>query len=352
MVDFSVYDTRTLLGVIRDDELMRPPSSYWLNLCFNTVVNFTDEFIDFSKLTDSRKLAPLVVPTAQGRPVYSAAERLSRVKPAYVKPKDPVTASRMLRRVAGFGELADPIPKTPQQRYDATVADILSQHRRSIERRWEWLAAKAVIDGKVTLEGEAYPTVVVDFERAAGHTITLGVGERWGDTGVSIVESIQSMVNTIRSAPFGGPVTRMTVGTAVWNVMRVDPEIKELLNTNYRQGTAAQLNLGLREGVEAEYVGRLSENLEVWVYSDYYENESGVMTPFMGTKEVVFTGRNVMGVKAFGAIQDIEANFQALAIYPKMWNEQDPSVTFVMSQSAPLMVPVNPNNTLKATVLA
>lgn len=351
MVEFSVYDTRTLLGVIRDEELMRPPSSYWLDLCFDTVVNFTDEFIDFSKLTDSRKLAPLVVPTAQGRPVYSAAERLSRVKPAYVKPKDVVSDSRMIRRVAGFGELADPTPKTPQQRYDATIADILSQHRRSIERRWEWLAAKAVIDGKVTLEGEAYPTVIVDFERDSGHTIVLGAGSRWGDTGVSIVESLQSMINSIRRAPFGGPVNRLTVGTDVWDVMRVDPEIKELLNTNYRQGTAATLNLGLREGVEAEYVGRLSENLEIWVYSDYYENEAGTMVPFMGAKEIVLTGRNVKGVRAFGAIQDVAASFQPLAIFPKMWPEQDPSVTFVMSQSAPLMVPVNPNNTMKATVL-
>lgn len=351
MVDFSVYDTRTLLGVIRDDELMRPPSSYWLDLCFGTVVNFTDEYIDFSKLTDSRKLAPLVVPTAQGRPIYTKAEKLTRVKPGYVKPKDPVTASRMIRRVAGFGELADPIPKTPQQRYDSTVADILSQHRRSIERRWEWMAAKAIIDGKVTLEDEAYPEVLVDFERDATHTVTLGAGSRWNDAGVSIVESLQVFINRVRRAAFGGPVTRLTVGTDVWDVMRKNEEVRELLNTNYRQATGAELKMGLREGVEAEYVGRLSENLEVWVYSDYYEAADGTITPFMSSKDIVLTGRNVMGVKAFGAIQDVEANFQALAIYPKMWNEQDPSVTFVMSQSAPLMVPVNPNNTLKATVL-
>jgi hypothetical protein len=34
-----------------------------------------------------------------------------------------------------------------------------------------------------------------------------------------------------------------------------------------------------------------------------------------------------------------------------MWQQEDPSATFVMSQSAPMTIPVNPNQTLKATVL-
>ena len=44
--------------------------------------------------------------------------------------------------------------------------------------------------------------------------------------------------------------------------------------------------------------------------------------------------------------------FQPLPVFPKMWDEDDPSATILMTQSAPLMVPVNPNNTLRARVLA
>lgn len=73
----TLYSTAALLGVMRDDEAMQPPSSYWLDLAFPNIITFEEEYIDFSKLTDTRKIAPLVVPTAQGRPIYSAAERVS-----------------------------------------------------------------------------------------------------------------------------------------------------------------------------------------------------------------------------------------------------------------------------------
>ena len=145
MINHQIYDTATLLGVLRDNDMMLPPSNYWLSLCFPSTVTFDDEYIDFSKIAENRKLAPLVVPTAQGKPIYSAAERLTRVKPAYVKPKDPVSASRMIKRAAGMGELAPGVASmTPAQRYNAIVADIMRQHRRAIERRWEWLAAQAI----------------------------------------------------------------------------------------------------------------------------------------------------------------------------------------------------------------
>ena len=39
-------------------------------------------------------------------------------------------------------------------------------------------------------------------------------------------------------------------------------------------------------------------------------------------------------------------------MFPKMWDQEDPSVTFLMTQSAPLPVPVNINNTLRARVVA
>lgn len=350
----QIYSTRTLRGVIRDNEQMKPPSNYWLSLCFPNLINFTDEYVDFSKLTDQRKLAPFVVPTAQGKPIYSAAERLTRVKPAYVKPKDPVSATRLIQKTAGFGELNSETNMSPGQRYDAIIADILRQHRRAIERRWEWMASKAILDASVTLEGEDYPTTVVDFERDANHTVVKTAGNFWGDAGVSILDDVESWKSLCRGAKYGGPTNRLTVGTDVWDVMRKDTEIRELLTTDFApaQKGGLDLNLGIREGLDVEYVGRLSGTTDVWVYSDYYHDESGAQVPFMSSKDVCLTGPSVAGVRCFGAIQDIGAGIESSDMFPKMWNQEDPSATFVMTQSAPLMVPVNPNNTLKATVLA
>ena len=349
-IERTIYDTSTLLGVLRNDEEMQPPASYWRDLCFPNQVNFTDEFIDFGRLSDHRKIAPLVVPTAQGKPIYSAAEARERIKPAYVKPKDPVTASTMMRRRPGLNELEPNNALTPQARYNLIVGEILRQHRFAIERRWEWLAAKAIIDGQVVLEDEAYPRTIVDFGRSPDHDVVLGAGNRWGDAGVSIIDNLGRWRTIARRTPFGGPVGRMTIGGEVWEVMRKDPEINDRMDTQIRRAGETTLNLGIREaaGTDIEIVGRLDGVLDVVIYSDYYDDGAGNIVDMMDPREMVLTGNNVDGVQCFGAIQDINAQFQALSIFPKMWPEQDPSATYIMSQSAPLMVPRRINNTFRA----
>lgn len=350
MIPITRYDTATLLGVMREVE---PPQNYWLQF-FPNQLNFDTEYVDFSQINESRQIAPLVVPTAQGKPIYASAEKALRVKPAYVKPKDPLTASRVIKRVAGFGELATgATPMSPGQRYNAIIADILSFHRKAIERRWEWMAGQAVQFGSVTLESDDYPLTVVDFQRNASHTVVLGAGARWGDAGVSILDYISAWRQLTRTARFGGITNRLTVGTEAWAKMVDDPEIRTLLSLDLRPfNNGLSLNLGVTEGLEVEFVGKINGTLDVYVYSDYYESNLGAVVPFMSPKDVVLTGPSINGYRCFGAIQDIEANLQPLEIFPKMWDEKDPSVTFVMSQSAPLMVPVNTNGTFRARVVA
>lgn len=349
MIETTLYTTSTLLGVMRDPTFPDAPSNYWLDLCFPNQVNFTEEFIDFEKLTSQRKLAPLVVPMAQGKPIYSEASKVSRVKPAYVKPKDAVSLTRVIKRRPGNLTGA---PQTPQQRFDAVVADIQREHRDAILRRHEWMAAQAILYGQVVLEDDAYPRDLVDFERSADHSVTLAGATRWGETGVSILGNIETWRTMIRRAKFGGGTNRLTIGAAVWEVMRNDAEIREMLKVDFRpSNNGLALNLGIREGLDVEFVGRLSGTLDVYVYSDYYE-ANGAVVPFMDERDVVLTGPNVQGIRAFGAILDKKAQFQALEIFPKMWEDEDPPVTFIMNQSAPLMVPVNPNNTFRARVIA
>lgn len=352
MPDNSIYSTRALLGAMYDPEVSLPPSNYWLSLCFPEQINFDTEFVDFARLTSQRKLAPLVVPTTQGKPMYSAAEERVQVKPAYVKPKDAVSASRVIKKVAGQGELNHQSNSTPQARYNLLVADILSEHRRGIERRWEWLASEAIQHGKVTLKGEGYPETVVDFKRDPSHTISLTGAARWGQPGVSIIKDIEAWKQKTRKAKYGGPTNRLTVGTDAWDIMRNDSELREAMKTDYKPDSfnGLTMNLGVVEGLDVEWVGRVNGTTDIYVYSDYYQAEDGSMVEFMDPRDVVLTGPAIGGVRCFGAIQDTASNFQPLEIFPKMWPEQDPSATFIMSQSAPLMVPVRPNASLRARV--
>lgn len=346
--NYKLWNTSQLLGVMREQD---PIHMYWTDALFPNAMTSDDEYIDFEKIpSQGRKLAPFVAPLNAGRPVYSEGSRAVRFKPAYVKPSDPVTPSRVLKKRPG--SLLNDTPQTPQARYNAIKADIVREHRDSIYRRWEWLAAKAIIDGKVVIESDGYPAREVDFGRDPSHTIVKAAGAKWGDPGVSIYDDIQDWGDMMHDAEFGGAPNRLTVTRPVWKIMRKDPEIRENLDTEVR-GTDTNLKMGLIGNGDIEYVGRLGANMDVYVYNDYYHDEkTGSIVRLMEPGDIALTSPNVQGYRCFGAIQDAHANFQALPIFGRNWLPQsDPAIEQILHQSAPLMVPVNPNATLKATVL-
>jgi len=344
-IPFSILDTQTLLGVF---EHTYPIPTYWRDLAFPSVFTSDDQFIDMEKIVRGRKLAPFVMPMAEGKPIFSEGSNLTRFRPGYIKVKDAVSPDRVVKK--RVGSIFNPTPPSMQERFDSLVADIMQEHRNTIERTWEWMAARAVIDGAVTLQGDDYPSVTVDFQRDAANTVVLAGAQKWNGASSDIIGNLNQWRQIVRLAKFGGPTNRLTVGANVWEVMERDAHVLDQLN-KLRIGNegANALNTGIREGSRVEYMGHLG-TLEVWVYADSYE-VNGVETPFMSANDVVLTGPNVGGVQAFGAILDKKAGFQALPVFPKMWDDEDPSVTQIMNQSSPLFIPANPNNTLKATVL-
>lgn len=343
-ITVTMHDTATLLGV--QSKFAEVPS-YFLDLFFGGQINFDTEYVDFEKVSTVRKLAPLVVPHAQGRPMYSEKSTVTRIKPAYIKPKDPVSPSRVIRRRPG--SLATPNESDPAARFDALVADILREQREGIERRLEWMAAEAILYGQVVLEDDDYPKATVDFQRDADLTIDLTGGDEWTSSS-GIVKDINDWRSLVRRKPFGGPTNRLTVTPSVWDVMSINTGLVAQLDTTVR-GTRDTLNTGVREGLQVEKMGTIGGNLEIWLYSDYYELQDGTAVPFMQDGDVLLSGPNVQGTRCYGAILDLDAGLRSLPLFPKMWKNQDPSVLYIMTQSAPLMVPVNPNNTLRATVL-
>ena len=75
----------------------------------------------------------------------------------------------------------------------------------------------------------------------------------------------------------------------------------------------------------------------------------------MDPRDILLTTSGVTGVVAHGAILDDEALMAGLSsidVFPKMWSEKDPGATYLMHQSAPLPIPLYPNRTFRARVLA
>lgn len=347
---YTPYSTHELLGVIRK---IPAPSNFWLNLLFKQQVNSQNQFIDFDQIDRGRRLAPFVAPTVQGKPMKSEGYNTRRFAPAYVKPKHPVDPDRLIKRQAGEPYTGN---MSLAARRDSIVGDILIEERDMIRRRWEVMAAQAAIDGAVVVEGEDYPTQNVDFGRDPNNTVTLSGTNLWTDNTSRPTKDLENW--SLAMARSGGyPVTDWVMGTNAYEAFINNPSTEKQLNTDIKNSSQIMLDLGISQadenGAIIQLKGTLGSGIRVWVYSDIYEDDNGTQIEIMDQNLVVGVNpAGVQGVRCFGAIMDARAGYQSLDIFPKTWMNEDPSVEYVMSQSAPLMVPRRPNATFKATVVA
>lgn len=347
MSDLTILSPRALLGVFRDSRLATVTNYWRARGGFDTNIFQSDkQAIIFEKITETREVAPFVLPTNTGRPSYRRRGSEARsFTPAYIKPRDPVIPSEQFTRRPG--NLFDDAPRTPQQNFDDEVATILQHHRTIIERRWELMCSQAMIYGKVLVEYENGPTVTVDYGRDTALTDIKASGF-WDDT-TDIPAALQEYLDAMANAEFGGRGAVVTIGREVWRVMRKNSSLLELMDTQMKNSDASFA----RSLIEARtpdapwtVVGTLP-GLTFVLYEDFYVDNSGAQVDIMNPRDLVISAQDVGGVMAFGAILEAR-NLRPQAVFPKMWEAEDPSALNIMTQSAPLPIQVFPNRTFHA----
>lgn len=352
----SLYNTQTLIAV--QQRFADLPDGFWRRL-YPRVVTSDREEIMFDQIdTPYRKLAPFVAPNVQGRVMRSQGFTTKVFAPAYVKPKHAINPDKLIRRT--FGEALGG-SLSQQQKYDAAVANALLDERMSIELRWEWMAAMATIYGAVTVSGQDYPTQTVDFGRNASLTITLSGAARWNDSAPDPLGDLQSLSDAAFTLGHA-PVSDLVFGIDAWASFIRNADVLDLLDNTRRGSTSDFSRTGLNQNSNFQNMGQISSSqggtFNMWRYSNYYDDvneETGAITttPILDSRDVVGYGNALDGLAAFGAIQDADANFlTAATIFPKMWKNEDPSVVYTLSQSAPLFIPMNPNNSFRIRVQA
>jgi len=331
----DVVSTVTLLGVFQQIHSL---DTFFLNMFFPRVVTFDTKEIAFDKLSKSRKLAPLVSPMVAGKVNKQAGGILSSFSPAYVKPKDVVDPQMLLERMPGEaigGELS------PAQRRNAVIVQLLTDQDESITRREEWMAAQAVLTGKITAEMEGQGTYEVDFQRKAENNITLTGAAQWTgldpETSTKPIEDIETWADQAE-----GIVNIAVMDKLTWALLRKFKCIKDAIDKTLAQKSSVELGPNVKK--EAAWVGNLN-GIDLYVYKGTYE-ENDVEVNIMPDYTFVLGSTFSDGVRAYGGIQDVKANANGIvsgARYPKNFFTDDPSVEYLMTQSAPLPVTPRPN---------
>lgn len=360
----ELWNSGELYQLLRDDRL-DPEPDFFLNSFFPDSYYSDDELIRFAKLPQEyRVLAPFVLPTEQGKPIFRRrGESLSEIRPPYIKPKDAVRVEDAMNVLPSEVYRNGNTRPTLEQRYNRRIVEITNFHLRAIRMRKIWMAARAVLDAKVQIDyerdqGAANPSVLLDFGRAAGHTV-IKSSDFWNDPSSPIMTDLEGWMNTMVMSQFGGAATRMIVGAAVAPWISKNLQVKDMLDTRYRGGDSVQMERGIFRTAglvqPLTYIGRLDNNLEIYMYRDYVENDNGTMVDIMDPRDVLLVADGVRGVVAHGAIMNdkaVAAGLTSVDIFPSMWRSDDPPVTNLMHESSPLPIPLYPNRTFKARVLA
>ncbi len=336
----GIYDSGVLTGTVNS---LQVPEQFLLDTFFPTEVTEESEEIHFDVEKDVMKLAPFVSPLVEGATITEKGYTTNSFRPAYIKQKTPINASSALKRVFGEKLLGQ---YSPQQRMQLRTNAILMDHKTMISRRKEWMASSVLRLGSITISGDSYPTQVVNFGRDGALTVALSGGTRWGETGVSPLADLQTWASLMLTKS-GSAVYAVVMGISAWNIFKEDPTVQKRLEVQRALAQPPTMKQDAMNMLGAVNMGTV-DGFSIWVYNTTYVDDAGNPQPMIPAYSVMMIG-DLRGIQQFGAIQDFES-LQAVPIFSKSWEENDPSLRVVLSQSAPLLVPYRVNATFCATV--
>jgi hypothetical protein len=339
----DVFSTDVLTAVLQS--LLGNPQ-FLLDRFFGITQSETSEQIHFDVIQGKRRVAPFVSPLVEGQVVASQGYVTNTFTPAYVKDKRVFDMNRPLKRMAG-----EQIGGTmsPADRIRALIAFDMQDQLNMLRRRFEVMCGEVLTTGKSTITGDKYPTVVVDFLRSATHTII--ANPLWSAGTANILDNLQDWAQVCLedTGVFPNDVI-MTVD--VWKTFRKDANILQVLNIFRRYTDRPDIASPDAQVTEGGVLMGNIEGFNIFVYSGWYvDPATGVEVPILPAGTVLMCSPALEGVQAFGAIRDEEIGLQPVPYYVKSWLQMDPSVRYVMLQSAPIMVPFRPNASFMAKVL-
>lgn len=348
----DMFQSRIMLDAHQEVHKAR---RFLTTLFFSAEEEHGEENIDITIYKGKRKMAPFVAPRAEGRVMKREGRTVKSYKVPYLKPKRPTSAQDIMKRGNSSGVY------TPQQLLQKSLERLgedMAELQDSIDRREEWMIASTLTTGKVVVSGvvddgddAAVVDDEIDFGLDATHNVTLVGAALWTDAASDPIADLRAWKSRIaknsglsaRAVVFGGDVA-----TAFINNVKV----KDSLNN--RRIKSGQIEPEeLPDGVI--YLGYLNDpGLDVYTYDEWYIDDDGDEQPMVPVDRIIMASTSARFTRHYGPIMDLEAIDQGMAVgkvFPKSWVTKDPSVRWLMLQSAPLPIPHQIDGFLTAKVV-
>lgn len=281
----DIYSTRAQLAAI---ELLPPEYSFLYDLfCADMGAVEDDKAIyDFRKGT--RRMAPVVHEGAggvlMGRDGYETLE----IGFCTIAPERIIENNDLKGRSFGENVLG---AMTPQQREKKMLAKDLTDMRKAIQRRREWMARQVLLTGKLSVfrytnEGrDLKTTLVADY----GFTQNYTPDTPWGDAGAKIDRDMKNIVDMVYDG----------LGVAEVMVMAPDAADAMLENSNYiknydlKNADMGKISTKYR-GQGVRFIGYNSDGVEMYSFSGKFLDDDGQMKPYLPSGTVLVGGKGIL----------------------------------------------------------
>lgn len=348
-MSISMYDPRVLMGVIRTNPV-KP--QYIRDTFFRGTITHNTEKIDVDIVKGKRKMAPYVAPVRQGVVVKREGFETKTFAPGYTKVKRVITVDDLLNRQPGE-TIYDPL--SPAERARAQLSQDLVDLNDMIDLTEEVMAAEAITTGQISLRDENnVVNRVVDFDLASTHKVTLSGNDLWSATSTADpIDDLQTWVQLIQEDAGFNP-----------DIILMAPDVAKALMAYFlaKSDSARMQALAVDRGTlrpeapaapgGATFLGNLNEvGVPMYSYAAKYTNLAGNVQPLIPSGKVIVASiAGMQAKKQYGLIRDLKAAY-ATPRFAKSWEEEDPSVRWLMVQSAPIMNPYNVDAYMYANVL-
>ena len=343
----DMFKTRTMMRAL---EQLKPAKTWLRDTIFGTVETHLSRYVDIDIIKGSRRIAAYVHPMHEGKVVDRRGYKTFTVETPYTKEKMATTAQDFLTRMPG--ETIYDSNDTPAARAAKQLGKDLKDLNERIERLEEVQAAQAIQEGKVTCRGEGVE-LEVDFLLPATHKPVLTGTDKWSDhTNSKPLDDLKGW-SLLMQKDSGLVPGRTIIGMDAITDFVANVEVQKYLD-NRRLTLGAIDPTALNEqGVQfwgdIRYAGL---SIEIYTYAEwYYDVISKTEKPMIDYDKVCMFSTAARTTRHYGAVQDLKAggNF-VTSRFAKSWETDDPSVRWVMVQSAPLCAPHQIDAFLCATV--
>ena len=348
----SIYDPRVLDQVV---QLMPAQGGFFRDTFFKRRTPVTGKKVDVDFFKGKRRISPFVNPKSAAKAVGKIGYKTNTFETPLLKPKDVTNIEDLEVRMPGeplYGGM------TKEERSVQMLSEKLFEFNDMNMRREEWMAATAMLTGKIPVIGEGV-NYTIDFEFT--NKEALSGATLWSADTSDPLKDIDRWVEICQKNGYHTPNVCLMSKDA-YNAF-----MQRLIKLNYMNQYSGNIELAtikpnqLSENVI--YGGMiLKYNMPIYIYNEWYiddwtDPKNPVEQALVPNGTVMLASTNARFTIYYGEIviadDTAPTGFRSIIgeKAAQTWVEKDPDARFLALHSRPLTVPHEVDSWYVATVL-